>query len=96
MNGVPSALQFAGGASLPPGEYMLKLAVAEGDRVGTVEHTVHAGVQPAASLRVSDLMVGGPIRQSDDQLLQPTVGYSVVFGVAARLRRGVRKRRQRR
>lgn len=79
MNGVPSALQFAGGASLPPGEYTLKLAVAEGDRVGTVEHTLHAGVRPAASLRVSDLMVGGPSTISE-QLLQPTVGYSVVFG----------------
>ena len=44
MNGVPSALQFSGGASLPPGDYTLKLAVAEGDRVGTVEHTIHAGV----------------------------------------------------
>ena len=36
MNGVPSALQYAGGASLPPGDYTLKLAVAEGDRIGTV------------------------------------------------------------
>ena len=80
MNGVPSALQYAGGASLPPGDYTLKLAVAEGDRVGTVEHTVHAGVLPAASLRVSDLMVGGPVGLNE-QLLQPTVGYSVVFGV---------------
>src|SRR5690242_9756826 len=35
MNGVPSALQYAGGASLPPGDYTLKFAVAEGDRVGT-------------------------------------------------------------
>jgi VWFA-related protein len=80
MNGVPSALQYAGGASLAPGEYTLKLAVAEGDRVGTVEHKVHAGVLPAASLRVSDLMVGGPAALGE-QLLQPTVGYSVVFGV---------------
>jgi VWFA-related protein len=81
MNGVPSALQFAGGASLPPGEYSMKLAVAEGDRVGTVEHTIHAGVLPAAAaLRVSDLMVGGPA-STGEELLQPTVGYSVVFGV---------------
>ena len=80
MNGVPSALQFAGGASLPPGEYTLKLAVAEGDRVGTVEHSVHAGVTPAQTLRVSDLMVGGPVG-TNDVPLQPTVGYSVVFGV---------------
>jgi len=80
MNGVPSALQYAGGASLPPGDYTLKFAVAEGDRVGTVEHALHAGVQSAASLRVSDLMVGGP-SGLNDQLLQPTVGYDVDFGL---------------
>ena len=49
MNGVPSALQFSGGASLPPGDYTLKLAVAEGDRVGTVEHPIHAGVAAGRS-----------------------------------------------
>ena len=81
MNGVPSALQFSGGASLAPGDYMLKLAVAEGDRVGTVEHTFRAGVGPAGPLQVSDLMVGGPLMVSlNEQLLQPTVGYSIVFG----------------
>jgi Tfp pilus assembly protein PilF len=80
MTGVPSALQFAGGASLPPGDYTLKLAVAEGDRVGTVEHNFHAGVLPAASFKVSDLMVGGPAGINEPPL-QPTVGYSVVFGV---------------
>ncbi|HUR41602.1 MAG TPA: hypothetical protein VM240_10605, partial [Verrucomicrobiae bacterium] len=79
MNGVPSALQFSGGASLPPGEYTLKFAVAEGDRVGTVEHTIRAGVAPASTLRVSDLMAGGPVNASGE-LLRPTVGYSIVFG----------------
>ena len=43
MNGVPSPLQYTAGASLPPGDYTLKLAVVEGDRVGTVEHMIHAG-----------------------------------------------------
>ncbi len=79
MNGVPSALQFSGGASLPPGEYLLKMAVAEGDRVGTVEHTFRAGVVPAGPIRVSDLMIGGPVNMGQE-LLQPTIGYSVVFG----------------
>src|SRR4051812_35957909 len=78
MNGVPSALQFSGGASLAPGDYLLKLAVVEGDRVGTVEHTIHAGLVPAGPVKVSDLMVGGPT--SDAELLQPTVGHTVVFG----------------
>jgi VWFA-related protein len=79
MNGVPSPLQLSVGASLPPGDYTLKLAVVEGDRVGTIEHTVHAGVKPAGSLVVSDFMVGGPADASEPPL-QPTVGYEVVFG----------------
>jgi VWFA-related protein len=40
--GVPSPLQFSGSASLRPGEYTLKLAVAEGDRIGSVEHPIRA------------------------------------------------------
>jgi len=79
MNGVPSALQFTGGASVPPGEYTLKLAVNEGDRIGTVEHEFTAGVADAGAVKVSDLMAGGPLNGADDLLL-PTVGYDVVFG----------------
>lgn len=79
MNGVPSALQFTGGASLPPGKYTLKVAVNEGDRMGTVEHEFTAAVADAGGLKVSDLMTGGPLNGAAD-LLQPSVGYSVVFG----------------
>jgi VWFA-related protein len=79
MNGVPSALQFSGGASLPPGEYFLKLAVVEGDRIGSIEHPIRAGVQAAGEVRVSDLMVGGPVNIGLE-LLRPTIGYSIVFG----------------
>ena len=35
--GVPSSLGYTAGASLAPGEYSLKLAIAEGDRVGQGE-----------------------------------------------------------
>jgi VWFA-related protein len=80
MTGVPSALQFTGGASVPPGEYTLKFAVAEGDRIGTVEHEFHADVLDAAPMKVSDLMVGGPVN-GNIELLQPTVGFTVVFGM---------------
>lgn len=79
MNGVPSPLQYAGGASLPPGEYHLKLAVAEGDRVGTIEHTLRAGLVEAGRIKVSDLMVGGP-GGTEASPVQPTVGHSVFFG----------------
>lgn len=79
MTGVPSALQFSGGASLVPGDYSLKLAFAEGDRVGTIEHAIHASLADSGGVKFSDLMVGGP---PFDQLepLQPSVGYTAVFG----------------
>ena len=60
VNGVPSGLEFSGGASLPPGDYTLKVAVAEGDRIGTIEHPVHASLVTAGSLTLSELMVEGP------------------------------------
>jgi VWFA-related protein len=78
MNGVPSPLQYVAGASVPPGDYIFKLAVAEGDRVGTIEHRFRAGVSEAGAIRLSDLMVGGPVDSRD--LLRPTVGHLVSFG----------------
>ncbi len=78
MNGVPGALQYSGGASLDPGEYTIKLAVAEGDRIGSVEHLVHASLADAGDVLLSDLMVGGPI--DANELLRPTVGYTVSYG----------------
>jgi VWFA-related protein len=78
MNGVPSSLQYTAGASLAPGDYTLKLGVVEGDRVGTVEHTVHATLPDAAGLTLSELMVGGPVDVGE--LLTPTIGYQITFG----------------
>jgi VWFA-related protein len=78
MNGVPSPLQFTAGASLVPGDYTLKLAVAEGDRAGSVEHLVHAVLPAASGLTLSELMVGGPLEVGE--LLTPTIGYQVNFG----------------
>ena len=78
MTGVPSALQYTAGASLAPGDYTLKLAAVEGDRVGTVEHVIHAALPSAGPLTLSELMVGGPIDVGE--LLTPTIGYQVTFG----------------
>jgi Tfp pilus assembly protein PilF len=78
MNGVPSALQYKTGSSLPPGDYDMKLAVVEGDRVGSVEHVIHAALSKADTLAFSELMVGGPLDVGE--LLQPTIGYQVTFG----------------
>ena len=66
-------------ASLPPGDYTLKLAVAEGDRVGTVEHVIHAALPNGGGLAFSELMVGGP--HDVGELLTPTIGYDVTFGI---------------
>jgi len=78
MNGVPSALQYTAGASLPAGDYNLKLAVAEGDRVGSVEHEIHATLADANGVKFSELMAGGP--HEAGELLTPTIGYTVTFG----------------
>jgi VWFA-related protein len=78
LNGVPSPLQYTAGASVAPGEYTLKLAVAEGDKVGSVEHPVHATLADAGGVSVSELMVGGPTEAGE--LMRPTIGYTVSFG----------------
>jgi len=78
MNGVPSALQYTTGASLAPGDYTMKLAVAEGDRVGSIEHVVHAALPEASGLTLSELMVGGPLEGGE--LLTPTIGDQINFG----------------
>lgn len=78
LDGVPSALQYNVGSSVPPGDYTLKLAVAEGDRVGTIEHPIHAALVDAAPVKLSELMVGGPTEVR--QLEQPTIGHTVAFG----------------
>jgi VWFA-related protein len=78
MNGVPGALQYLGGASLDPGEYTIKFAVAEGDRIGSVEHAVHAVLADLGEVKLSELMVGGPVGSSE--IMRPTVGYTVSYG----------------
>lgn len=78
MNGVPSPLQFNMGASMAPGEYTMKLAVAEGDKVGSVEHIIRAAVDEVDGIGISGLMVGGPTGVLD--LMRPTIGYTASFG----------------
>jgi hypothetical protein len=52
--------------------------VAEGDRIGSVEHPIHASLSAVSGISLSDLMVGGPVDSSE--LLRPTVGYIVSYG----------------
>jgi VWFA-related protein len=78
MNGVPSALQFVAGASLVPGDYTLKLAAADGERVGSVEHRFQAKLAESGAVKLSELMTGGPT--AIREFLSPTIGYTVSFG----------------
>ena len=57
--GEASALQMTTSVNLPPGDYTMKLAVADGDRIGSVEHPVHARLGRIGTVVVSDLVVGG-------------------------------------
>jgi VWFA-related protein len=77
LEGVPSPLQFTGGAALPPGDYTLKIAVVDGDLAGSLEHPVHATLLSAGDISLSELMVGGPVDPSE---VRPTVGHTVTFG----------------
>ncbi len=74
----PAPLPYTVSASLEPGEYTLKIAVTEGGRVGSVEHPVHAGLIDAGSLKLSELMIGGPVDAKE--LLRPTISYDINFG----------------
>lgn len=78
MRGVPSPLQYVTGASLPPGEYTFKLAAADGDKIGSIEHSFRASVADSEGRSFSDLIVGGPVDARDIQ--RPTVSHLVSFG----------------
>ena len=56
----------------------MKLAVAEGERAGSVEHLIHAALPKTPDLTLSELMVGGPLEVGE--LLTPTIGYQINFG----------------
>jgi VWFA-related protein len=78
MAGVPSALVFAGGASVDPGEYVVKLAVADGDRVGSLDIPIRASLLDLGRVKLTELIAGGPIPPVN--LLRPSVGARVSFG----------------
>ena len=78
VSGAPSPLSFSGSVSVDPGDYTFKLAIMEGDRVGSVEHQFHADLIDAGSIKLSELMIGGPI--DTRQVAAPTLGYDVRYG----------------
>jgi tetratricopeptide (TPR) repeat protein len=77
-NGVPSAVEYGAGASVEPGDYTVKLAAVDGDRVGSLELPVHAALVDAGTVTLTELMAGGPVPPGD--LLRPSIGSRVGFG----------------
>ena len=78
VRGVPSSLTFSGGASVDPGEYTVKLAVADGDRIGSLDLPVHAALLDLGKVSLTELIAGGPIPPVN--LLRPSVGTRVSYG----------------
>ena len=77
-SGVPSALVFTGGASVDPGDYVVKIAVADGDRVGSIDMPVRASLLDLGRVRLTELLAGGP--PPPVNLLRPSVGARISFG----------------
>jgi len=73
--GEASALRMTTSVTLPPGDYTMKLAVADGDRVGSVEHPVHARLGRVGTVVVSDLIVGG--LTTAKPVMPPPIGATV-------------------
>ena len=73
--GEASALQVTTSVTLPPGDYTMKLAVADGDRVGSVDHPVLARLGRVGTVVVSDLVVGGVTTAKP--IMPPPIGATV-------------------
>ena len=78
VNGIPSPLTFSGGASVDPGDYTVKIAVADGDRIGSLELPVHATLLDLGKVRLTELLAGGPLPPVN--LMRPSVGTRVSYG----------------
>src|SRR5215831_14131233 len=77
-NGIPSPLIFTGGASVDPGAYTIKIAVADGDRIGSIDLPIRASLLDLGRVRLTELLAGGPTPPIN--LLRPSVGARISFG----------------
>ena len=76
--GVPSPLAYAIGVGVDPGDYTVKIAVADGGLVGNLELPIHAALIDAGAVKLTELVAGGPVPPGD--VLRPTIGPRVSFG----------------
>ena len=63
---------------MDPGDYTVKIAVADGDRVGSLDLPVHASLLDLGKVQLTELIAGGPVPPVN--LLRPSVGTAVSFG----------------
>ncbi len=78
-SGVPSALIFTGGASVDPGDYVVKIAAVDGERVGSLDLPVHASLLDLGRVRLTELLAGEPTQPVN--LLRPSIGARVSNGM---------------
>ena len=78
VNGIPSPLAFSGGASVDPGDYTIKMAIADGDRIGSLDLPVHATLLDLGKVKLTELLAGGPVPPVN--LMRPSVGTRVSYG----------------
>jgi len=77
-SGLASSLPLVAGASLKPGDYLLKFAAVIGEHVGSVEHPIHASLMNVGAFELSDLIVGMPAGSSG--MTRPTIDYTMKLG----------------
>ena len=77
--GAGAALPYTRAATVAPGNYTVRIAVVDGERIGSVEVPLRAELMRAGALEVTELVVGGPDPQRNPS--QPTLGPEVRFGL---------------
>jgi hypothetical protein len=74
-----SSVRYSRAATVEAGRYTVRIAVVDGDLVGSVEFPLRAEVARAGSLEVTELVVGGPDPLWNSS--QPTLGPEVRSGL---------------
>ncbi len=74
----PSPLDLTTSLSLPPGDYLMKIAVVEGERTGSVERPLHVGFPRIGVAELSGLIAGGAAGPAPGA--RPAVGSTVASG----------------
>ena len=74
-----SPMRYSRAATVAPGSYLVRIAVVDGDIIGSVEFPLRAELMRSGGLEVTELMVGGPEPPGNPS--QPALGPEVRFGI---------------